>query len=475
MGSMLGLPGAMAAGGLSLTHSAMNARTRTGGVASGIAGGALTGAAIGSIIPGVGTAAGLIVGAIVGTIAGGVGGWFKGGANEDRLHESGEKLANEIVDGLLDSIDTATSRESIEDIVKGYDELLANDTLLTDMAKQEGVSKSALVAKLLDRRDDLGDHVVNTFALIGESVEALGEITGESANLIQDNAKRWSIALQAGGQAIDDYIAERNIGFKHTTAAEIESLIHGANYDALMNSPMHIEHRTNLLALESKAATDAFFQSMQDTDDIDMDLLDAYLKTGLAEVAALDLTATEQAAMIGRVLANMQANAARYGYVIDPAKIGQVQSDYGVTEGGTGQGFVDKSFEEFKKTNYYAQNLIERGGSAGYTKEEIAEDHWAMYNAADGAEQMKIFNDRIWSKEMDALIEHKNELVLDTEALKGFREQLEAGTYVPPPAPVDVTRTQRHYDAERLSEGLESGELTPAQFEYLELMLEQRG
>jgi len=427
MGSMLGVPGMLAAGGLTLGKTAWDARTTGGGIGAGIGAGAMTGMAIGSIIPGVGTAVGLIVGGIIGGLTGGGLGGIKGHFNQKKLAESGRALASEIVVGLFGEIDKATSSDSISSIVKEYDTLLANDTVLTDLAKQEGVSKSAFKAELFAARNSLADRAAASIILIGQSVGTLAEMTGESALLIEENAERWGIALQLGGQAVDDYIAERNSGFKHTTAEQISSIMSGAQYDTVFNSPMQLEHRGNKMALETKAAASALFGSMQDTGDIDMDLLDAWNRAGMAELAATGMSIPDQIAAQGRVYANLGKNTGADGWDIDSPLIRKIQNDMGVTEGGTGKGFVDKTWEEFKKSNYYAQNLTERGGSMGYTADEIEAGQRKMYGASDGAEQMAIFNQMIWSKDADALIAHKNEVDLDTEALKAFRLQLMNG------------------------------------------------
>jgi len=441
MGSMMGPAGALGLGGLAMGRTAWNARTEQGGKAAGAISGGMAGASAGMIIgtpfggP-VGTAAGLIIGGIIGTIAGGILGSWRGRDNEERLAEAGEELAQVFSWSIVDAMKRG-SRKDIHDRMTELDELLADDFKLTDMARQAGVSKESFVDELNWQRIKLIYEIVpDMLNKISESTATLGEITGETALEIEDNARRWGIALQAGGQAIDDYIYQKNIKFKHTSAAQIDSLIAGATYDTLLGSPMHIEHRTNLLALESKAATDALFTSME-SGDIDMDLLDAYLKTGLAEVAALDLTASEQNLMIGRVIANMGTNATRYGFGGDiQSAIAQIQSNYGVTPGGTGQGFVDMTFEKFKETDFYAQNLIEMSGLLYGKGEEMDRDEFdadmkAMFEASDAGEQMAIFNQKLWSVEAEAIVKHKNLMDLDSEALETHRLALLAGAALP--------------------------------------------
>ena len=431
MGSMFGLGGAAIGGAIGLGLTANKARTSGGGALSGAASGGLAGAAIGSILPGVGTLAGLIGG----TIIGGISGYLRGRRNAENMAKLGEEFVGTLIDNFSEAIDKATSRKKITNITEELDELLGDDAKLRDMAKQEGLSVTDLTARLYGAKGTLAGKAEEAFRGMTESVVKLSSVTGESALLIEENAERWGIALQAGGQAVDDYIAQRNSGFKHTTAAEIEGLMLGATYDTLFNSPMHLENNVNKAGLEAKAATNTLFTNMQDTGDIDMDLLDAYIRTGIAELAATGMSVPDQMAAMGRVFANMGTNATRMGYggmIQDPIR--QLQSNYGVTPGGTGKGFIDKTWEEFKKSNYYAQNLTERGGSLGFTAEEIETGQRKLYGASDGAEQMAIFNQMIWSKDADALIAHKNEVDLDTEALEKFREKLEKGLgFTPPP------------------------------------------
>jgi hypothetical protein len=442
MGSMMGLSGALGMGALAMGSTAWKARTEKGGAMAGAIsggmGGASAGAMIGTMIggPGLGTAAGLIVGAVVGTIAGHVLGSWRGRDNEERLAEAGRELASELVRTIVDAMKVG-SRGDITNRMTEFDELLADDAKLTDMARQAGVSKKAFTDEMNWRRLKLIYEVVpDLLNKIGISAATLGEITGETALEIEDNAKRWGIALQAGGQAVDDYIYQRNIRFKHTTAAEIDSMISGATYDTLMDSPMHIEHRKNVLGLESKAATDTLFTSMQ-SGDIDMDALNAYLSTGIAEMAASGMSASEQNAAIGRVLANMGTNATKWGFGGEiQGAIRQVQSNYGVTPGGTGQGFVDTTFKKFKENDFYAQNLTEMSGRLYGEGESMDQDKFdadmkAMFEASDAGEQLAVFNQILWSVEADAIVKHKNLMDLDSEALEIHRLALLANAALP--------------------------------------------
>ena len=86
------------------------------------------------------------------------------------------------------------------------------------------------------------------------------------------------------------------IGAIMIAAAQISSIMSGAQFDTVFNSPMQLEHRGNKMALETKAAASALFGNMQDTGDIDMDLLDAWNRAGMAELAATGMSIPDQIA-----------------------------------------------------------------------------------------------------------------------------------------------------------------------------------
>ena len=94
------------------------------------------------------------------------------------------------------------------------------------------------------------------------------------------------------------------------------------------------------------------------------------------------------------------------------------------------------TFEKFKETDFYAQNLIEMSGLLYGKGEEMDRDEFdadmkAMFEASDAGEQMAIFNQKLWSVEAEAIVKHKNLMDLDSEALETHRLALLAGAALP--------------------------------------------
>ena len=420
MGSMLGPGGALLGAGLGFGKAALDARTGKGGALAGAASGAALGGMLGGPI-----------GAGIGAALGGAIGWWKGNKNAEKLAKAGEDLAKETVDAIVDGF-KSKSREGINKDRQDLVDLINDEVRMKDMAKQKGVSYEAFDSEMRLQQIALEESVPGIFANIDSSVNKLAEITGHAADDIEANAARWGIALQGGQQAIDDYVKKANEAFKDHTEANVASIIDGVVYDTFMNSPLDVQNRKDRARDESRAAMNNLFADMQATGKVDPDLMAGMKSAAMAEGSALGLTGGALTQWVDAGIRGLPELARRGGYSIDSGAMNELTGQWG--EGG----FYGAAFENFKDTNYYAQNLTQMSGRMGMSETELETTIKDMFHAVDAEAQMAIFNERLHSEAADALVEYKNQVVLSTEALAEFRARLLGGggftnTYRPGP------------------------------------------
>jgi hypothetical protein len=416
MGSMFGVGGAVAGAGLGMAQTANKARTGKGGALSGAA----AGAAIGSFIPGIGTVGGAIIGGVLG--------WARGSSNAKKLAQAGRDLAEEIVDGVAEGFETK-SRSQIEADVKDLSELVKDEVRMKDMAKQGGVSFEAFDAEMRLRQVAMEEEIYGTNGVItriSAGAQSLADITGESAQSIEDNAERWGIALQAGESSIDAYIQKLNESFSEISSEEIASLITGSVYDTLMNTPADIEEDQRRAKDESKAAINALFTDMETTGKVDMDLWTAVRQTGLGVGTSLGLEGNELMDFVAGGLQGLGQLAKDGGYTIPDELIASIATDPFKEKGG----FAKTTIEDFKESDFYAQNLTQMGGLVGMDPETLDNAVQAMFLAGNAEQQLEILNQTLHSEAAAALADYVNETNSATEAVAHFRGiLLDDGTF----------------------------------------------
>ena len=441
MGSMFGVGGAVAGAGLGMAMTANKARTGKGGALSGAA----AGAAIGSFIPGIGTVGGAVIGGVIG--------WMRGSSNAKKLADAGRDLARDMIDNITEGFEEK-SRSEINEDRDALVELLNDEVRMKDIAKQKGVTYKAFDAEMRLQQETMEKELYGpdgVMTRISKSATTLADITGDSADDIEDNAERWGIALQEGENAIDKYIQKLNEPFNEMSSEEISSIITGSVYDTFMNTPADIAENQRRAKDESKAAINALFTDMEATGEVDMDLWTAVRQTGLGVGSSLGLEGNELMDFVAAGLAGLGGLAKEGGYNISPDLLNELTGSWD----GTG-GFTKTTIEDFKKSDFYAQNLTQMGGLIGMDQNELDDRVNAMFLAGDAEQQLEILNQTLHSEAAKSLAEYIDETNKATAAVAAFKDVLlNDGTFEPPPTTSGI---EDDADAERETDtGGESG------------------